>query len=744
MKKLLEKSWFTGLVGVGLTLTLFLLNLWILSIPLTWPFDSEDILHLPMFVFDEGVLYIFAFILKLVFFGLLIPVVLSGLSFFQKKNWGFLLAALLNLGFAVALIAFQTLSGYLPILASVLIVINILLSLVLFIVILIRRKTIEMATIASKEAIRNSISKIPLLVIFVDILAVAIYLTTFFIPLYTDIVAGPDYNAVLINILFAEDTHTVLIIGFFVNFLVFLGVFLYFAEVMSSYIISKDKFMRQSKRLVMLTFIATSVFFLAGLAIDIIYTVLWESDITIITYLPMLMSFVVVFLYAILLGRYKGLQQVLSKAETKYANIEGLLYVAILTAITVLTLFLPIVKIDVTSGAYSYPIHMTGFDLLKDYASFDPGYRIVAYLLYVMLISVGFSLIVTITSFVSKSKVFHSLVKFSTIVNVFFVFLIGISGYYFQIAKEINQAIILDLADHYGYTIINLTNFDYVVGTDTIYMLLGSLFVVIIMFVRKVFDREPSGLLETGALGNSVSGNQISEETTIQVFDPCYSFTELDSQREEFHRDLDKRKKMKPEKPTLNGLVNFIVEYARNSRLHLSYTPEDIATFVAGLGASRLTVLQGMSGTGKTSLPKIFSEAIYGNCEIVEVESSWKDKNELLGYYNEFSLKYTPKKFTLALYKAALNQDIFTFILLDEMNLSRIEYYFSDFLSLMENEEDKRRIKLVNIKLTKQDKDNEVEYSALEHGHTLKVPANVWFVGTANRDESTFVISDKV
>jgi hypothetical protein len=78
------------------------------------------------------------------------------------------------------------------------------------------------------------------------------------------------------------------------------------------------------------------------------------------------------------------------------------------------------------------------------------------------------------------------------------------------------------------------------------------------------------------------------------------------------------------------------------------------------------------------------------------------------------------------------------------MNLSRIEYYFSDFLSLMENEEAYREIKLINIKLNRKEDDEEIEYKALEHGNTLKVPANVWFIGTANRDESTFVISDKV
>jgi hypothetical protein len=190
--------------------------------------------------------------------------------------------------------------------------------------------------------------------------------------------------------------------------------------------------------------------------------------------------------------------------------------------------------------------------------------------------------------------------------------------------------------------------------------------------------------------------------------------------------------------------VKFVVEYAKDSRLHLSYSAQDIAAFVAGLGAARLTILQGMSGTGKTSLPKIFMEAIDGNCDLVEVESSWKDKNELLGYYNEFSERYSPKKFTQALYKAALNPEIPTFIVLDEMNLSRIEYYFSDFLSLMENEEGKRQIQLLNIPLVQKTAEGEKNYSLLADGKTLMIPSNIWFVGTANRDESTFVISDKV
>jgi hypothetical protein len=136
-------------------------------------------------------------------------------------------------------------------------------------------------------------------------------------------------------------------------------------------------------------------------------------------------------------------------------------------------------------------------------------------------------------------------------------------------------------------------------------------------------------------------------------------------------------------------------------------------------------------------------EAIDGICDLVAVESSWRDKSELLGFYSEFKRKYTPKSFTQFLYKATHNKDIPYFIVLDEMNLSRIEYYFSDFLSIMENRENMRHIKLFDIQLYPHN-DERGEYLGLRDGHTIDIPTNVWFIGTANRDESTFEISDKV
>ena len=168
------------------------------------------------------------------------------------------------------------------------------------------------------------------------------------------------------------------------------------------------------------------------------------------------------------------------------------------------------------------------------------------------------------------------------------------------------------------------------------------------MFIFKPFTKADNELMGSFELANTDpinanvenqnSGSDIGEgKKNVFEFDSCPSFTEIDNKEEEYNQELEFRKTKLFQNPSLPSLVNFIVDYARESRLHLSYTPEDIASFIAGLGSTKLLILQGMSGTGKTSLPKIFCEALMGNCEIIEVESSWKDKNELLGYYNEFS-----------------------------------------------------------------------------------------------------------
>ena len=753
MKALIKKPWFIGTVILGILVVTALTNLWILSLKLTASYEDHTIFTLASNLSD-GFINVFAFVLRIVYYGSLLMILLSGISLLRKRSRAVAFSISYFLGMLGAFIIFQAFYKYMSTFAIILIIINILLIIGSFVLFFIRAKFLSTTEDSNNEKnLQLNATKIPLTVLIIDIISIVVFLTTFFIPLYALIEQGSTYYAIMINVVLSGDTRIELVIYFLVNFTAFLAIFLYFAQSISYYYFDKDEFIQKSNQLINTNFFATIVFFLAGLTINMIYN-LRGDDVQTWAFIPTILMCIVIFYYAIARGKYNALVQFNKEnVKLKYSRIEPLLYVIMLTAISVLMLLLPIVKIEIIFDAFTYDVNLTGFAILRDYATLEPGYRFVAYILVVMLISVGLTLILSISSYLSKYKQFHSIVKFATSINLFFVFLIAISGYYFQIGQEIDQSVMLSLFAFYGIGLPNDLDYQYIIGTQAMYALMAATLILIIMFFRKAFEGDNHSMINMDALpkpalSDVTHGSPSFEQTDdhFQTLDPCPAFTVLDNDIHHFKLDVEKRKTMKVSDPSLSDLVHFIVEYARNSRLHLSYTPEDIATFVAGLGATRLSILQGMSGTGKTSLPKIFSEAIYGNCDIIEVESSWKDKNELLGYYNEFSMKYTPKKFTLALYKAALNPEIVTFILLDEMNLSRIEYYFSDFLSLMENEEKHRKIKLINIRLHRRELEvnEDIEYTALEHGNTLSVPPNVWFIGTANRDESTFVISDKV
>ena len=119
------------------------------------------------------------------------------------------------------------------------------------------------------------------------------------------------------------------------------------------------------------------------------------------------------------------------------------------------------------------------------------------------------------------------------------------------------------------------------------------------------------------------------------------------------------------------------------SQMHLYYTPEIVRRFVAGMAASKILILEGISGTGKTSLPYSFSRYLENPATLVSVQPSFRDRTELLGYFNEFSKRFNETEFLRALYEAGYREDP-SFIVLDEMNLARIEYYFAEMLSILE------------------------------------------------------------
>ena len=114
------------------------------------------------------------------------------------------------------------------------------------------------------------------------------------------------------------------------------------------------------------------------------------------------------------------------------------------------------------------------------------------------------------------------------------------------------------------------------------------------------------------------------------------------------------------------------------------YRRKVLEDFFALLKTHDLIILAGDSGSGKTNLVKSFAEAIGGEAIIVPVKPNWTSAEDLLGYYNPLEQKYLSTPFLDALFEAARNPDVPYLICLDEMNLARVEYYFADFLSLME------------------------------------------------------------
>ena len=154
----------------------------------------------------------------------------------------------------------------------------------------------------------------------------------------------------------------------------------------------------------------------------------------------------------------------------------------------------------------------------------------------------------------------------------------------------------------------------------------------------------------------------------------------------------------------------------------LFYTIEDIRAFISNLATSKIMVLQGMSGTGKTSIA-------------IAVQPMWKERSDLVGYFNEFTKKFNETPLLKELYRANFTDQMFI-IVLDEVNIARIEYYFAEFLSLLEYPNiNQRTLEITNDTWQKDPK-------LLKEGR-LWIKPNVYFLGTANNDESTFSISDK-
>ena len=172
------------------------------------------------------------------------------------------------------------------------------------------------------------------------------------------------------------------------------------------------------------------------------------------------------------------------------------------------------------------------------------------------------------------------------------------------------------------------------------------------------------------------------------------------------------------------------------------YDKKDLYNFHVAAKSSKLLILSGMSGIGKSALVRLYGEALglsASQMAFLPVRPSWMDDGDILGYLDKNSMLYYPSDTGLAelLVEASKHPEKMYMVCFDEMNLARVEHYFAQFISVLEKK-DSRKIQLYNPSL-----ENRVHNSHL-YPAQISIGDNVLFMGTVNMDESTYHFSDKV
>lgn len=167
------------------------------------------------------------------------------------------------------------------------------------------------------------------------------------------------------------------------------------------------------------------------------------------------------------------------------------------------------------------------------------------------------------------------------------------------------------------------------------------------------------------------------------------------------------------------------------------YEKKDLVNFFLSLKTKPFVILSGISGTGKTKIVQWFAESLgateeNGQFTLIPVRPDWSDSSDLLGYVN-LQGEFQERPLIKVLENADANPNRPYFVVLDEMNLARVEYYFSVFLSVIESRKWKDG-KIVTLPVLP-------ESIANKH---ITIPSNVYIIGTVNMDETTHPLSKKV
>ncbi|WP_242242360.1 MrcB family domain-containing protein [Bacillus cereus group sp. BfR-BA-01309] len=183
------------------------------------------------------------------------------------------------------------------------------------------------------------------------------------------------------------------------------------------------------------------------------------------------------------------------------------------------------------------------------------------------------------------------------------------------------------------------------------------------------------------------------------------------------------------------SIIDHVSSYIQSKGFY--YEEKDLINFFLSLKTKPFVILSGISGTGKTKIVQWFAESLgateeNGQFTLIPVRPDWSDSSDLLGYVN-LQGEFQERPLIKVLQNADANPNRPYFVVLDEMNLARVEYYFSDFLSVIESRKWKDR-KIVT---------SPVLPESITNKH-ITIPSNVYIIGTVNMDETTHPLSKKV
>ncbi|MBO8142013.1 MAG: AAA family ATPase [Firmicutes bacterium] len=226
----------------------------------------------------------------------------------------------------------------------------------------------------------------------------------------------------------------------------------------------------------------------------------------------------------------------------------------------------------------------------------------------------------------------------------------------------------------------------------------------------------------------------VDGRTAVDVVTPMYvRFRQEDSELEH---------ELSPEKSLSEAaFLRRLQRLAHAKRLF--YDEEDLVNFHTALKTGNLVLLAGMSGTGKSRLVQLYADALGMDDEqfaMISVCPTWTDDSDVLGFLDLTNGIYRPSDSGLVdlLIRAYRNPDKLYMVCFDEMNLARVEHYFSQFISALELEPDHRFISLYTAAMEGR------VYNSSHYPSKVPVGRNVMFVGTVNVDESTYAFSDRV